>query len=363
MYSNGLGATSPGQLELSNNPFIEDPSNPHTRFPDITGSISSPPPQPQYQGQASYGNGHQGQPQYQQPYQNQAQYQNPQYQNQNQYQTPYQGQPQLQTQYASSSTYGPQYAGSPVSLAPQPTGRPFQPSSSFGQHLVSQVDSSQQQQYQQPQQYGGYQQGYQPAYPNQQSQQFTGYPNTGYNQGQQQQNTGYLSEFDPYSSLGQGQAQGAAPSHARTPSSSGNAHPRDFIRTHKTELEAWDSYSWKQLFNAFDALKEAWGTRKREIEARISALGGNGAPGLFGQSGYGGYQGGYGGYGSQQEVERLKGLLREVESHHDTVAASSLQLHEVYQYYRQSGDAASKRRVRESCNAALTGLPDLPGAW
>lgn len=45
----------------------------------------------------------------------------------------------------------------------------------------------------------------------------------------------------------------------------------------------------------------------------------------------------------------------------DTVAASTFQLHEVFNSYRHSGDQASKRRVRESCNAAVRGLPDWPG--
>lgn len=44
----------------------------------------------------------------------------------------------------------------------------------------------------------------------------------------------------------------------------------------------------------------------------------------------------------------------------DTVAASTFQLHEVFNSYRHSGDQASKRRVRESCNAAVKGLPDWP---
>ncbi len=35
-------------------------------------------------------------------------------------------------------------------------------------------------------------------------------------------------------------------------------------------------------------------------------------------------------------------------------------MQEVYTGYRQSGDLASKRRVRESINAALSSLPDWP---
>lgn len=35
-------------------------------------------------------------------------------------------------------------------------------------------------------------------------------------------------------------------------------------------------------------------------------------------------------------------------------------MQEVFQGYRQSGDQASKRRVREATNAALQSLPDWP---
>jgi hypothetical protein len=44
----------------------------------------------------------------------------------------------------------------------------------------------------------------------------------------------------------------------------------------------------------------------------------------------------------------------------DIVAAGALQMSEVFAGYRHSGDIASKRRVRESCNAALSGLPEYP---
>ena len=52
------------------------------------------------------------------------------------------------------------------------------------------------------------------------------------------------------------------------------------------------------------------------------------------------------------DIETLTGL--------DTVAAAALQMSEVFAGYRHSGDIASKRRVRESCNAALSGLPEYP---
>ena len=44
----------------------------------------------------------------------------------------------------------------------------------------------------------------------------------------------------------------------------------------------------------------------------------------------------------------------------DTVAASSFQMQEAFSGYRQSNDVASKRRVREAINAALTSLPEWP---
>jgi hypothetical protein len=52
------------------------------------------------------------------------------------------------------------------------------------------------------------------------------------------------------------------------------------------------------------------------------------------------------------DIETLTGL--------DTVAAAALQMSEVFGGYRHSSDIASKRRVRESCNAALSGLPEYP---
>ena len=44
----------------------------------------------------------------------------------------------------------------------------------------------------------------------------------------------------------------------------------------------------------------------------------------------------------------------------DTVVAASFQMKEAHSGYRQSGDLASKKRVREAINAALTNLPDWP---
>jgi len=131
-------------------------------------------------------------------------------------------------------------------------------------------------------------------------------------------------------------------------SSTGQLHPREYIRTHKAEIESWDTYAWKQLLGTFDTLKDAWEKRKKEIEGNIAQL--------QQQMQYGGYYAGQ----IQQETARLQGMVKESESNFDSVAASSFQMHEVFANYRQSGDLASKRRVREASNAALTSLPDWP---
>jgi len=263
--------------------------------------------------------------------------------------------------------------------SPQPgQQQQFQPSSGFGQQLVTQVNASgygQTPGQLQPQPTGypaQYQNTYQTGYPGQQPPPQMQYSNTGY-QGQQPQYspgmqssyglpqmqpqpTGYqdVAQFDPYGSIaqgwgeGQGQTQTKTQTSPTTPSSNssttynGHLHPREFIRKHKAELEIWDPYSWKQVLNAFNALKDAWATRKKDVEGRIMQV----------QRDYG--------YTGQQEVGRLQGVQKQAESNFDSVAASSFQMHEVFQGYRQSGDQASKRRVREATNAALSNLPDWP---
>ncbi|KZT00817.1 uncharacterized protein LAESUDRAFT_764272 [Laetiporus sulphureus 93-53] len=333
--------------EFSNNPFIDHPANALSRYPDITGdddptsgqytswlnkpSGSSPAPNPTgYPGQGlptGYNGGLQ--------------------------------QPQMQPQQTGWTGGGgytqPQQGyGVPAVQSPQMTGRPgFQPSSSFGQQLAAQVNGpgaytgmpQQQQQQQQPpqQQYTDYPSqfgantGYQPAY----------YPQP--QQQPQQQGAPYLAEFDPYAQAGQafGQQNSSAGTGGYRP-----PHPREYVQQHKVELDSWDVYAWKQAQNCFEALREAWGARKREVEARGRSLGG---AGLFGGGGYGGMYG-----GQAQEMARLESLAKEAESNHDSVAASAFQFQEVFSGYRQSGDLASKRRVREAINAALTSLPDWP---
>ncbi|RDX57278.1 hypothetical protein OH76DRAFT_1395079 [Lentinus brumalis] len=330
--------------ELSNNPFIDHPANAMARFPDITGSDDPSSAQytawlnkpstsaistnnSGYYGNASspqgYGSGYQQQPQATGWGQGSG------------FSQPQQQQPYNQ-------------AFSPPPVQPQPSGMPFQPSSSFGQQLSAHVNGAYTGMPQAPQQqYTGYTQslqygqGYQQGYPGQQPQQ------------QQQQPPQYLSEFDPYA----GGQNGAAPTPggAQTPAGSGfrPQHPREYVQAHKAELESWDSYSWKQVQNSFEELKRAWEIRKGELEARLRALGG---AGLFSGGGYGG--GMYG--GAAQQYAQLENMAKEAGLHVDSIAASSFQMQEVFSGYRQSGDIASKRRVREAINAALASLPDWP---
>ncbi|KAF8920329.1 hypothetical protein CPB85DRAFT_627408 [Mucidula mucida] len=136
------------------------------------------------------------------------------------------------------------------------------------------------------------------------------------------------------------------------PSPSGVSHPREYIRIHKAEIEAWDTYAWKQLIGAFDAVKDAWAAKKTEIEQKIQQF--------TMQMQYGG--GGYHPMQIQQEIARLQGLMKDADANSDSAAAASFQMHEVFENYRKSGDLASKRRVREASNATLTGCPDWPPA-
>ncbi|KAH9058372.1 hypothetical protein EDB87DRAFT_922100 [Lactarius vividus] len=326
--------------ELSKNPFIDHTASVASRFPDI--NAASPPPGP---SSPQYSVGWQQQQQqpsgfvgtnltgYPQQYAQQPQW--PQ-QQQQQYHS------QVQAQYPPAS---------------------YQPSS-FGQQLVGQVDTLS----------AGYPQPHMQAqytgYPTQQSEygyqrpQQTGY---GYpQQQQQQQQQQLLSQFDPYSNLGQlsPTTRASAPtttSFAGSPPP-GVQHPRTFIHSHKSELEAWDPPTWRQVQNTFESLKVAWEARKRTAESHVRALGAAGAGGGAGFFGGASGYGAYGGYQTpqSQEIDRLNALIREAETNIDTIAAAALQMSEVFSGYRQSGDLASKRRVRESCNAAVSGLPEYP---
>lgn len=271
MYSNGYGSP-----EITNNPFINDPSNAQTRFPDLN-SPSSPLNGGQYTqwlqhdaGQNYTGN----------PGQQHGLYQQPSYQQQ---------QPQ---QYGSVYGQQPGYLspGGAQNVMPQATGMPFQPTSSFGQQLAANISGSSY----------GYLQGQTPG-------------QQAYSTAQQQtqSNPGYIVQFDPYASIGHGwdgqvpqsqpQSQPLQTPTGGTytaPSTSGNQHPREYIRTHKAEIEAWDNYAWKQLLNSFDVLKDSWEARTKELGGKIGIL--------QNQLQYGG--GGYHPGQIQQEGSRLQGV-------------------------------------------------------
>ncbi|KAJ6531774.1 hypothetical protein B0H19DRAFT_1188507 [Mycena capillaripes] len=300
----------------ANNPFVPDPQS---RYPDLNGPPAHDPSATQFTNWLQPG----AQSPMGIPNQQQAPFQQQQFQQ------------QVSPQF--SQGYLPQQG-----FAPQSPSQ-FQPTSSFGQQLAGQLNGSSY----------GYLQGQSP-----------GMASPGYNPVQQQlqNNPGYIAQFDPYSSIGQGwdgsqpqqqQQQQGQPSNAAqgatSTAPSGQLHPREYIRQHKAEVESWDTYAWKQLLNAFDQLKVAWEVRKKDIEGNIAQL--------QQQMQYGGY---YAPGQIQQEIARLQAMMKDSESNSDSVAASSFQMHEVFANYRQSADPASKRRVREASNAAITSLPDWP---
>ncbi|KAJ3864107.1 hypothetical protein EV359DRAFT_41713 [Lentinula novae-zelandiae] len=326
---------------ITNNPFIGDSTSAQSRYPDLSGSSPSPDPSgSQFTSWLKPGGSQQ---QYEQQYHQQI---------------------------------PPQFSG----IGYQPTGAidgnsfitpQFQPSSGFGQQMLGQMTGS--------------------SYSYLQGQNTSALGQTSYNPVQQQlQSPGYnnIAQFDPYSLIG-GQGGNSSSAQHQPPSfqsptspispttsittsrsASGAIHPREYIKTHKAEVESWDPYAWKQLLNAFDDLKEAWASRKNEIDGRAQQL-------LMQMQ----YSGGYHPQ-MQQEAERLRTVSFERSRYKsrcavrlfcllgpiliittmftDSVAASSFQMHEVFKGYRQSGDAASKRRVREASNAALQSIPDWP---
>ncbi|GAA6023337.1 hypothetical protein JCM10207_005751 [Rhodosporidiobolus poonsookiae] len=265
--------------------------------------------------------------------------------------------PHLQTQ---GQQYGQQHAGS--YLQPQQTGYQ-QPQSPYGQAPHSPFGGQpylQQQPtgYQQPQPTGYGQQGQYLA------QQPTGYGGGGqpspygqpggggYGGGfpQQQQQQPSFSDLDPYASLGalgstqnqggssygqqsaqgQGQGQGGGTLLAVQQTQS---HPRQYVQENKAQLMLWDEYSWKQLFQRVDALREAWEIRKAGIQAAAN----QGA-----------------------DPTAVDHLRRQTDNHIDSIHAAKMQLNEVKEGWRHSTDVASKARVREALNAGLSSLPEYP---
>ncbi|KAF7312286.1 hypothetical protein MIND_00241600 [Mycena indigotica] len=297
---------------VANNPFAPAQS----RYPDI--SSQSPLPNPQYtqwmgSPSAQSPMGFQSQPQFQQ-----------------------QGQPFQQQHFGM------------MSPGVQPSTSGFQPTSAFGQQLAAgQMSGSSY----------GYLQGQTPQS-----------VSPAYNPVQNQLNSpGYVAQFDPYGQLGQLDTYASAqpppqlqpsnsssliatsPTATTSVSPTGQLHPREFIKVNKAGVEAWDAGTWKQLLVTFDGLKDAWEARRKDILGNVAQL--------RQQLAYATY---YAPGQLQQEITRLQAMAKDAESNHDSVAASSFQMHEVFANYRQASDMASKSRVREASNAALTSLPDWP---
>ena len=289
---------------LTNNPFIENTSHPSNRYPDL----SSPPTgstQPQWTDPALLSG---PQPQYQpdiyQQYPTVLQQQittgyTPQQHPQFQVVPQQLGQPLIQASQPPQNY--PLYQQSHLQPAPQPTA-PFQPTSTFGQSLQSSITG------------GSY-----------------GYPQSGhhlppqptYNPAQQQllNNPNYVPQLDPYAPISQGWAADTATPQSQPVnlsnnntfgygnnnnqinsgpvgfSPSGDPHPRDYIRNHRQEIEAWDSYTWKQLLNSCDALKRSWESKRNELKNKLA--------GLQNQLRYAGY---YDRTQIQQEGSRIQGV-------------------------------------------------------
>lgn len=264
--------------DLSNNPFIDHASNASARYPDVGGFTS--PTDSQFTSWVGQPNGV------------------PQQQGYNTY-NPQPAQQQYTAGWGGSPTYQAQGSGFVHPQQQTAAGTRFQPSSSFGQQLSSAIDG------------GAFLQGgpgyqQQPQQPQQPQQQFTsgygmpnGYNTTGGVPGQIQipatpyQQTGvtspgYLSEFDPYATIGQGtwdnrqqpqqpqqQQSGRGSTNGGAPNSQNDLHPLECVRKHKQDLDSWDAYSWKQLINSLESLKIAWERRKQDLDMRVRQLSAN----------------------------------------------------------------------------------------
>lgn len=251
MYSPPRSYGSPPP-ELSNNPFIDHPANALSRYPDIDGSddptvsthftswMQRPSalntPSSSFSGDSNPGQYGYNQQQVQpQP-------------------TSWGGQG---SGFTGGGGYGQQQGYMQGPPPQQATGMPFQPSTAFGQQLVSQVSGvpsagyggyAQQQPQLQQHQYGGY------ASPTSPQPQFgAGYQQSYMQQPQQQQQQvpqQYVAEFDPLlssggqSGSGYGGGGGAGPG---TGAGYRPPHPREYVQQHKAELEVWDGYAWKQV--------------------------------------------------------------------------------------------------------------------
>jgi hypothetical protein len=301
------GSYGPTNPPLTNNPFIENASHPSSRYPDLS---VPPPTQSQWPDPTPLlGAQQQYQPDIYQQYPPVMQQQIPPGYSQqpSQFQVPQQqlGQPQMQVSQQPQNY--PTYQQSQLQPAPQQTPS-FQPSSAFGQTLQTSLSGGA---------YGYPQSGQHHQPPPQQT--------SAYNPAQQQllNNPNYVAQLDPYGSIPQGWA--ADTTSTATPQSqshsannnfgygnnnnnhinsgpvgfspSGDPHPRDYIRSHRQEIEAWDPYTWKQLLNSSEALKKSWESRRNELKNKLA--------GLQSQLRYAGY---YDPAQIQQEVGRIQAV-------------------------------------------------------
>lgn len=247
MYHNDHWGASPATDPIpANNPFLE--SSASNRFPALDTSpqsLGSPPPPSGYPSHQTYPSSLSQFPQ----------------------SSPY-GTQQIQPQYTSWNSQPPQsptfnQGGYPGYVSPQQQ----YPSSGYTQYG---------QQYGQ-QTYGGQVQP-QPQY--------TGYvQNQQYPVSPQQYQQSIITQFDPYAGSGgttngwsgqsQNQNQGAAAGssvQAQRAGPSGQPHPRQFIQSHKVELESWNAATWRQAIALFNELKRSW--EKRRIELQKQLVGG-----------------------------------------------------------------------------------------
>jgi len=306
MYT-GYGPTSP---PLTNNPFLpQTGQSASSRFPDISNNNNGAVwPNGSMLSGGSF------------PYQQQTSHQ----------QFP------MQNGYGPTSPTGYGSSGMPSGyVSPSASSFPFQTQGYFGQQPQQQQQQNQLTTPSSAPHLSGSSYSYLAG---QQSQQ----PNPSCTPAQQQlhNNPGYIAQFDPYSAIGQGWNGGglsnnynkkpgdpnfgvqlassaSTGSTLSTASSSttssttfsgsssmfgvgpkGDSHPRDYIRAHKTEIEGWDTHAWRQLLNAFEAMKNAWEARKEELMGRAKTVISQGQTGMA-----------YGGYYAQQiqqEATRLQ---------------------------------------------------------
>jgi hypothetical protein len=88
-----------------------------------------------------------------------------------------------------------------------------------------------------------------------------------------------LTQFDPYSQQQQQHhhhqqqqyQQGSGLTHSGM-SPSGQMHPREYIKAHKTKLEMWDGEAWKQALRLLEALKQAWTERHAALKENATRL-------------------------------------------------------------------------------------------